>query len=74
MAKNNRLGKAGKVALVPPSGKGLVRVAPASVKRYEAAGFRKEGGGRKGRRATPANTTKETPPKDNGDGTTPKEQ
>lgn len=71
MAKNNRLGKASKVAMVPPSGKGLVRVAPASAKRYEAAGFRKEGSRK---RRAPANTTKDTPPKDNGDGTTPKEQ
>lgn len=64
MAKDDRLGKAGKVALVPPSGKGLVRVAPASIKRYEGAGFRQEGGGRKGRRSAGSKV----------DDTTPKEQ
>jgi hypothetical protein len=69
--KDDRLHKADKVAMVPPNGKGLVRVSPDSVKRYEARGFRKEGT-RKSRRAAPANTTKEStnPTGDNG---TPKE-
>lgn len=66
--KDDRLHKADKIALVPPNGKGIVRVAPDSVEKYMKRGFHKESA-RKSRRA--AATTPKTD--NNGDGTTPKE-